>query len=118
MRKGDSAHFANSRPGSCRNHKITGLGLLEHGPHGFYIVSCKTPIALCVDVSEAQFLAQAEINSRHRVGDLAGYKLNAPKRRLVVEQDPAGCVKIKTLPVVNRAPMRKKLGAGIGASRI
>ena len=69
--------------------KSSGLVLLQHQPHGLDVVAGEAPVALGVEVAEAQLGVEAELDAGHAVGDLAGDELEAAAGALVVEQDAA-----------------------------
>ena len=66
---------------------VVGLVLLQHQPHRLHVVAGVAPVALGVEVAEHELVLQAELDPRHRVGDLAGDELEPAARALVVEQD-------------------------------
>ena len=51
-------------------------------------------------------------------GDLAGDKGVSPPRRLVVEEDPVGCVHAVRLPVVDNYPVGVHFGASVRRSGV
>ncbi len=59
--------------------------MLKHEPHGFYIVTCKSPVSLRLEVAQAQFFCKPVFDTGCSARDLAGNKLEPPPRRFVVE---------------------------------
>ena len=50
------------------DHVVVGLVLLEHQPHGLDVVAGEAPVALGVEVAEAQLVGQAELDAGHARG--------------------------------------------------
>src|SRR5690606_35243709 len=98
--------------------EVARLVLLEHPPHGLDVVPREAPVALGVEVAEAQLLGHAEADLGDGVGDLAGHELEAPARALVVEEDAGAGVEVVALPVVDRDPVAVELGDAVGAARV
>jgi hypothetical protein len=116
--EGDPAHVPNGRRAPCGHHIVVALGLLEHCPHRLHVVTGEAPVALHVNVSQAQFTLQAKLDACHRVRDLAGHELYASQRRFVVEEDAAGRMQAEAFSVVHRHPVRIQLGYAVRAARI
>src|ERR1035441_8615006 len=72
------------------HYVVVGLFLLQHAPHGFYVIGGMAPVPLGVHVAHAQIPGFPGPNLGHRGGNLAGHKLEAAARGLVIEQDAAG----------------------------
>lgn len=118
MLESDLAHVAHGGSDTGGHHVVVGLVLLQHQPHGFDVVPGKAPVALGVDVAQAQFLLLAELDAGHRVGNLARDELDAAQRRFVVEQDAAGGVQAEALAIVDGDPVAIELGHAVGAARV
>src|SRR5690606_24868745 len=69
------------------NHKIFGLWLLQYQPRGFDVITCVSPVAPCIEISEVQAILQAQFDASQSPGDLAGYKGLAAAGGLVIEQN-------------------------------
>ena len=91
--------------------------VLQDPPHALDIVAGMAPVAPGVEVAEPQPVLQAELDRRHRAGDLAGDEGLAAARALVVEQDAVGGEQAVALAVVARDPVGVELGRGVGALR-
>ncbi|MNT42700.1 hypothetical protein D3C72_1791300 [compost metagenome] len=118
MLEGNLAHLAH-RGGDARgDHKVVGLVLLQHQPHGLDIVAGKAPVALGIDVAQAQFLLFSLLDPGSGVGDFAGHEFDPAQRRLVIEQDAAAGMQVETLAVVHGDPVAIKLGDTVRAARI
>src|SRR5690606_5974695 len=66
---------------------IVGLVLLHHQPHAAHIFARMAPVALCIEVGQAQPLPATEANRRSGPGDLASNKCLAAQWTLMVEED-------------------------------
>ncbi|MCY1246992.1 hypothetical protein D9M72_602740 [compost metagenome] len=80
MIEGDPAHLAHGGGDAGGYHEVIGLVLLQHQPHGFDVVPGKAPVALGVDVAQAQFLLLALLDAGGGVGDFARHELDAAQR--------------------------------------
>src|SRR5271168_3471944 len=109
VREGDPAHLADGGRSSGGDHEVVGLRLLQHEPHRFNIVAGKSPIPLRINISEAELRFLTEVDAGNRIGYLASYEFNASKRRLMVEEDSAGCMQVEALAIIYRAPVREEL---------
>src|SRR6202034_1259862 len=78
----------------------------------------ESPVSLSVDIAEPQCLLQSRVDPGYSIRDFASDKFDPPQGRFMVEQDAARCVKLKTLPVIDGAPVSKKFGDTIGASGV
>ena len=103
---------------SGRDHVVVGLVLLQHQPHRAHVVAGEAPVALRVEVAQAQLAREPELDARHAVGDLARHELEAAPRRLVVEEDAADRVHAVALAVVDRDPVAVGLRDAVGAARV
>src|SRR3954454_15762607 len=70
------------------DHVVVGLVLLEHQPHGLYVVLRVAPVPFGVEVPERQLLLEAELDGGRRVAHLAGHELEPAALGLVVEKYP------------------------------
>src|SRR5919106_1658996 len=100
------------------DHVVVGRVLLEHQPHGLDVVAGVTPVALGLEVPEAQLVGEPELDAGGAVGDLAGHELEAAPRPFVVEQDAAGGVEVVRLAVVDRDPVAVDLGNPVGRAGV
>ena len=87
MFEGQFAETTNGNHFSSRNHVIVRLILLQHPPHGFDVISGKTPVSLRIEVAKEQFVLQAEFDTAHSPGDFSCNKCLTPPWRFVVEQN-------------------------------
>ena len=60
-----------------RDDVVVGVLLLEHEPHRLDVVAGKTPVALRVEVAQAQLVGETELAAHGPVGDLAGHELQS-----------------------------------------
>ena len=100
------------------NNKIARLGVLQHHPHGFDVVAGETPVAFGVEISEKEFVLQAQLDAGERAGDLASDEGFAAARRFVVEQNAVGDVQVVGFAIVDGLPVGRHFGDGIGAAGI
>ena len=114
--KSHPAHVPHGGRASGGNDVIAGLRLLQHQPHCLDIIACETPVAFRIDIAEPQLILPAELDPRHGVGHLARDELDAAQRRFVIEQDAGRSMHCVAFAVVDRAPMREKLGHAIGTA--
>ena len=96
---------------------VVGRVLLQHQPHRADVVARESPVALRVEIAEAQHVRQAELDARHAVGDFAGDELEPAPRRFVVEQDAGDGEQPVALAVVDgdvvaRRPSTRRTGCG------
>ena len=61
---------------------VVRLVLLEHEPHGPDVVAGEAPVAASLEVADAEFLLQPELDPGDRVGHLAGDELLAATRAI------------------------------------
>ena len=101
-----------------RDHVVVRLVLLEHQPHRLDVVARIAPVALGVQVAEAELVGQPQLDPRHAVADLAGHELEPPPRGLVVEQDPGHRVQAVRLAVVDGDPVAVGLRDAVRAARV
>ena len=92
--------------------------LLQHQPHRAHVVAGEAPVALRVEVAEAELVRQPELDARDAVGDLARHELEAAPRRLVVEEDAGDREQVVALAVVDRDEVPVGLGHAVGAARV
>ena len=60
--EGDLAEILHRMGAAGGDHVIIRLGLLQHQPHGPYIVPGKTPVALGVQVAQTQLIGQPQLD--------------------------------------------------------
>src|SRR5262245_63964985 len=101
-----------------RKHIVIGLTLLQDQPHPLDKVAGVSPVARGIEVAEKQLLLQPAFDRRDRSRDLASDEGFASDRALVVEKNSVGGVKAVGLAVVDRNPMRVKLGRRVRRARI
>ena len=67
MRERDVDELAHRVLLARRDHVVLGLALLEHQPHRLDVVAGEAPVALRVEVAEAQLVGEAELDARDAV---------------------------------------------------
>ena len=82
------------------DYVVVWLLLLQHQPHRFYVLPGMAPIALGVQVAEAQFLRLPGKNPRDSGSDFPGDEFEPAARRFVIEQDPCRSVKPVRLTMI------------------
>src|SRR5262249_25790551 len=92
------------------------LLLLEHHPDCFDVITRKSPITLCIEIAEKQFVLLSELDSSQRLRDLARDKSFSAPGRLVIEQDPIACEETIPFSVIRRHPVRVDFRRRIRAS--
>jgi hypothetical protein len=75
---------------------VAGLVALQHGVHAGHVLPRVAPVALGVQVAQAQLALLAVLDARHRQADLARHELRPAQRALVVEEDARGGVQART----------------------
>src|SRR5208337_5137681 len=98
------------------DHKIIRFFLLDDPPHALDVLRGKSPVPLCVKISQVEIFLLSCKNPGNCPGDLAGDKRLAPAGRLVVEEDSIRRKEIVPLPVITGHPVGIDLCAGIGAA--
>ncbi len=96
------------------DHKVVRLVLLQHKPHGRDVFYCVTPIALCVQISQVQFIREPRLYLGHRTTNLSSDKGLAAARRFVVKKDAVAGKDAVTFSVVDRKPIGVELGRTVG----
>ena len=64
--EGDLHELAHRVAHAGRHDEVVGLILLQHQPHRAHVVAGKPPVALCVEVAEAEVIGQPQLDARHR----------------------------------------------------
>src|SRR3990167_8629227 len=102
----------------CRNDEIVCFFLLQHAPHRLDIIPRVSPVAFRIQIPQAQFFIEPELDSGDAMADLACDEFQAAARRLMVKEDSAACKKAIALPVIDSQVMCVDFGDPIGTSRI
>src|ERR1039457_1991567 len=110
--------FTNAVLLSRRDHVIPRLLLLEHSPLHLDIIARMTPVAESVHVAKIESILQAHLDARQPASNFTCHKRLAPRRRLMVEQDPITRVHSIGLAVIHRNPVRVKLRYSVWRARI
>ena len=76
----DLAKLADRVGFTGRDQVVIRVILLEHQPHGMDIVGRVSPVAPRFQVAQAQFVLHPQLDTRHRVGDLARDEFQAAAR--------------------------------------
>jgi hypothetical protein len=100
------------------DHVILGRLPLQHEPHGAHIVAGKAPVALGVEVAQAQLVGQAEFDLRGTVGDLAGDELQPAAWAFVVVEHPGYGIQPVLSAVVAGDQVPVNLGDPVGVARV
>src|SRR5207244_4060890 len=74
------------------------------------------PVALGLEIAEAQLLGQPELDLRRRVRDLAGDELQAAARPLVIEQNARAGEQAVTLAEIHGNVVAVRFGNGVRAA--
>ncbi len=101
-----------------RDDKIIRFVLLQHQPHCLHVVARESPVPRRVQVSQSQAVIHALLDPRHGVADLAGHKLQATPRRLMIKQDSRTGEQVVTLTVIHGDPVTVGFGHSVGAARV
>src|SRR5258707_9024047 len=99
-----------------RDYEIVSLRLLQHHPHGFYVIAGKAPIALGIEVSHFQLVDKTELDLGHMLCDFASHEFGATPRRLVVETNRRAGKDPITLAIVDREMMPEDFGHSVRAA--
>src|SRR5579859_6596255 len=92
--------------------------LLQHEPHGLYVIAGMPPVALGIKIAEVQTILKPELYADQGPHDLARDECLSPDRRFVVEENAAASVNPIRLAVASRDPMGVQLGNAVRRSRI
>ena len=103
--EGDAAHLAYRRGPAGRDNVVVSLGLLDHQPHCADIVLRVTPVALGVDIAQAEFFLHSELNAGDGVGHLARHELAPAQRAFMIEEDTRRSVEAEALTIVHCDPV-------------
>ena len=114
----DLAELADRVRLARRDDVVVGLLLLQHEPHRLDVIAREAPVALRVEVAEAELARHPELDARDTVGDLARHELDAAPRRLVIEQDAVARVHAERLAVVERDVVAVDLGHAVWRARV
>ncbi len=85
--------------------KIVGLVLLQHQPHAFHIIACKSPVPLRIHIAQRQLFLIACHNVGDGKGDFSCHKVLASSGRLMVKQNAVAGKHIVRFPVIYRNPV-------------
>src|SRR6266700_7531489 len=105
-------------PLACGNDVIFRLILLQHQPHGLHIVTRKAPITAGLQVAQFYTTLLAARYLCDAISDLAGHKVEASPRGLMVIEDTRTGKEAVCFPIVFHHMMGKQLRAAIWASRM
>src|SRR5439155_26922803 len=93
VREGAFHEFTNAVGFAGADDVLFGPVLLQHKPHGAYVIRSIAPVAARVQIAQVQLFLQAELDMSYCARDLAGDEGLSTARGFVVEQDAAGGVK-------------------------
>src|SRR5215471_299767 len=74
-REGSLHQFLNAMSFAGGDHKVIGLRLLQHEPHGADVVACKTPISPGVKVPHLELVDQPELDPGYVLSNFTRDKL-------------------------------------------
>src|SRR5579875_4026864 len=97
---------------------IVRLILLQHQPHGPYVIAGKPPITLGLQIAQTQFLIQPVLDASDAVCDFAADKFHTASWTLVVEQDAGAGKQAIALPIIYRDVVAVNLGDAVGRTRM
>src|SRR5206468_10221551 len=97
--------------------EVVSFPCLQNSPHAFDILRRVSPVTLCVEVAEEQFLLQTMLNRGNRPRDLAGNESFPASRAFMVEPDDVARAKTVSLEIVNCGPIRKNFGHTVQSYR-
>ena len=83
MREGELNEFAHRVRAPGGHDVVIRPPLLQHEPHRPNVITGVTPVAPGIQVAKAQLLAQAQLDARDAVADLARHELEAAAGRVV-----------------------------------
>ena len=116
--KGRHAKVPNAVRLARGDHVIIRRILLQHSPHGFHIFLGVAPVALGIQVTQVQFILQADLDAGHGEGNFPGHKRLPAPGRFVIEQNAAARMHVVGFAEVHRDPVRINLSASIGTAWI
>src|SRR5437867_2436405 len=87
MRKGDIQKVPDRMSPTGSDYIIIRIGLLKHQPHGFDVVTRKSPVPPGIEVPEKELLLKTELDARNPFGDLPRHECFAATRGFVIEED-------------------------------
>jgi len=79
---------------------ILGAILLQHEPHRLDVFWSISPVTLCLEVAEIEFLLFPLNYAGNRPGDLAGDEGLPPPWELVIKQDAIAREQVIAIPIV------------------
>src|SRR5581483_7078026 len=98
--------------------EVFGGVLLEHEPHGFYVVAGEAPIAFGVEVAEDEFVLLTEFDTGDGVRNLAGDEFVASARGFVIEEDARTGEEVIAFTEIDGDPVAVKFGDAVRAARV
>src|SRR5665647_283237 len=112
-------HVLADRMGlSCANNKIIRFFLLQDPPHTLHVFWCKSPVPLCIEISQVQEFVLSADYPCNSTGDLAGDKGLTPSWGFMIEQNTIGRKEIISLTVITGHPVGVNFRTGVGAPRM
>src|SRR4026207_462775 len=88
---------------------IVRLRLLQHQPHPPHVIARKTPVSLCVEITERERIGESKLDPRNAVTDFARDKFKTTTRRFVVEQNARHRIQVVAPAVIAGDVMGKYL---------
>lgn len=98
--------------------EIFRLVLLEHEPHGFYVVLGVPPVAFGIEIADFHLIELAEVDLRDGAGNLAGHEILSAKRGFVIEKKAVAREHAVALAVVGDNPETVELSYAVRAAGV
>ena len=100
------------------NDKVIGLVLLHHEPHGFDIVSGKTPVAFGAQITQEQRVLETLGNACCCTSDFSSYECLASPGRFVVEENAVAAEHAVAFTIIDRLEVAVHFCTSVGASGV
>ena len=95
------AEFAN-RVGFIGGDDVIIRGiLLDHLPHGFHVISRKSPVTPGLQIAQVEAVLESHFDAGGGTGDFAGYKGFTAPGRFVIEHNAVAGMQLVGLAVIH-----------------
>lgn len=118
MVEGDLYEFANGVGFAGADDIVIRGVLLKHEPHGADIIASEAPVPAGIEVTEAKFGLESELDLCDSIGDFASDELKSPAGRFMVEEDAGAGEEIVAFAVVDGDVVAIDFGDAIGRAGI